>query len=133
MKNVLQNTESSSIDISNCIGSNSPCWTIWNVFLVLAVTHDGLDILEEHFNFETVEFVDPMFMLTCICGPVHKCLAKMTSATNDAQLACKEENWKRFQKGIIAQFKAHMQCHFVFMFMKTLVKHHHEDSTTNAD
>ena len=103
MKTVLQNTKVNSTDMSKHIGSNSQCWIIWNVILVLAVTHDGLDLLEEHFNFETVEFADPMFILTCICGPVHKCLEKIKTATNCIQRVCKEEgNRKPFQKGTIA-------------------------------
>ena len=98
MKTILQNTKVNMKDMSNYFGSNSQCWIIWNAILVLAVTHDGLDLLEEHFNFETVEFVDPMFMLTCIYGPVHKCLAKMATAMNDAQTVCQEIGQKNAER-----------------------------------
>ena len=102
MKTVLQNAKVNSTDISKHIGLNSQCWIIWNVFLVLAVTHDGLDLLEDYFNFETVEFADPMFILTHICVPVDRCLERIKTAMNIAQENCKNEaNRTPFQKGTI--------------------------------
>ena len=73
-----------------------------------------------------------MFILTCICGPAHRCLGNIKSAMTTAKAACKEDNSKHFQLGSVARFKTHMRCHLMFMFVKTFTMHHHEDEINNA-
>ena len=100
---------------------------------MLKVTHEGLELLEDHFNCETVAFGDQIFILTHICGPLHRCLGKIKSALASAHAACKEAKLKYFQLGSVTRFKTCMQCHLMFMFVKTLTMHCHQDEICNAD
>ena len=86
MKHVLRAARFSDESINEIIGSNSQCWIIWSLFLILAVTEDGLDLLDQYFNFEAVEFADPVFILTCICHPVHNCIERINQRTKEAEM-----------------------------------------------